>query len=156
MRRAALDSPSVPGCDCKGPHVHVRRRDNTNRAWSKSEKEWVQSLDFLVVQAFDQYFDERHELLGAGVLAQEQEATRRVEVGKQASRVGPPELLGPLMVFRRSSVNFVPHFAHRGRRAPARLFGGFPRSGPVQRRCPGRTGWPRDRVRRCRQRYPEG
>ncbi|WP_406326767.1 transposase family protein [Streptomyces sp. NBC_00203] len=47
----------------------------TSPAWSKSEKEWVQPLDFLVVQAFDQYFDERHEILGAGVLAQEQEAT---------------------------------------------------------------------------------
>lgn len=54
------------GCDHKGPHVHVRRRDNANRAWSKSKKEWVQPLDFLVVQAFDQYFDERHEILGAG------------------------------------------------------------------------------------------
>ncbi|MFF5927197.1 tyrosine-type recombinase/integrase [Streptomyces hydrogenans] len=54
------------GCDYEGAHVHVKRRDNANRAWSKSKKEWIQPLDFLVVQAFDQYFDERHEILGAG------------------------------------------------------------------------------------------
>ncbi|MFE5084422.1 tyrosine-type recombinase/integrase [Streptomyces mirabilis] len=54
------------GCDYKGAHLHVRRRDNSNGAWSKSKKEWIQPLDFLVVQAFDQYYDERHELLGAG------------------------------------------------------------------------------------------
>ncbi|WP_331759475.1 site-specific integrase [Streptomyces sp. NBC_01579] len=54
------------GCDYKGAHVHVRRRDNSNRAWSKSKKEWTQPLDFLVVQGFDQYYDERHKTLGAG------------------------------------------------------------------------------------------
>lgn len=54
------------GCDYKGAHVHVRRRDNSNRAWSKSKKEWTQPLDFLVVQGFDQYLDERHEILGVG------------------------------------------------------------------------------------------
>ncbi|MFD8340546.1 tyrosine-type recombinase/integrase [Streptomyces solisilvae] len=54
------------GCDYKGAHVHVRRRDNINGAWSKSKKEWMQPLDFLVVQAFGQYFDERHVILGAG------------------------------------------------------------------------------------------
>ncbi|MGY0062952.1 tyrosine-type recombinase/integrase [Streptomyces sp. LZ34] len=67
LRRSDIlpDSRAL-GCDHKGPHVHVRRRDNANRAWSKSKKAWVQPLDFLVVQAFDQYFDERHEILGAG------------------------------------------------------------------------------------------
>ncbi|MFF7160765.1 tyrosine-type recombinase/integrase [Streptomyces sp. NPDC008086] len=54
------------GCDYAGAHVHVRRRDNSNRAWSKSREAWTQPLDFLVVQAFDQYIDERHEILGAG------------------------------------------------------------------------------------------
>ncbi|MFI5659049.1 tyrosine-type recombinase/integrase [Streptomyces sp. NPDC051684] len=54
------------GCDYEGAHLHVRRRDNSNRAWSKSKASWTQPLDFLVVQAFDQYIDERHELLGAG------------------------------------------------------------------------------------------
>ncbi|MFF3330652.1 tyrosine-type recombinase/integrase [Streptomyces sp. NPDC002888] len=54
------------GCDEEGAHVHVRRRANSNRAWSKSKTAWVQPLDFLVVQAFDQYVDERLERLGAG------------------------------------------------------------------------------------------
>ncbi|MEU9398020.1 site-specific integrase [Streptomyces sp. NPDC048324] len=54
------------GCDYKGAHVHVQRRNNTNRAWSKSKKEWIQPLDFLVVQGFDQYLDERYAILGAG------------------------------------------------------------------------------------------
>ncbi|MFD3935209.1 tyrosine-type recombinase/integrase [Streptomyces sp. NPDC058611] len=54
------------GCDYSGAHLHVRRRDNSNRAWSKSKQAWTQPLDFLVVQAFDQYVDERHEVLGAG------------------------------------------------------------------------------------------
>ncbi|MEN8652219.1 tyrosine-type recombinase/integrase [Streptomyces sp. 21So2-11] len=54
------------GCDYKGPHLHVRRRDNANGAWSKSRAAWIQPVDFLVVQAFDQYIDERYELLGAG------------------------------------------------------------------------------------------
>ncbi|MEU4358723.1 tyrosine-type recombinase/integrase [Streptomyces virginiae] len=54
------------GCGYKGPHLHVRRRDNANGAWSKSRAAWIQPVDFLVVQAFDQYFDERFEFLGAG------------------------------------------------------------------------------------------
>ncbi|MEV7618037.1 tyrosine-type recombinase/integrase [Streptomyces sp. NPDC089799] len=54
------------GCDYKGPHLHVRRRDNANGAWSKSRASWIQPVDFLVVQAYDQYIDERHQLLGAG------------------------------------------------------------------------------------------
>ena len=54
------------GCEEEGAHVHVRRRANSNRAWSKSKREWVQPLDFLVVQAFDHYLDERLEMLGAG------------------------------------------------------------------------------------------
>lgn len=54
------------GCGHSGAHVHVRRRDNSNRAWSKSKEAWTQPLDFLVVQAFDQYIDERHGFLGAG------------------------------------------------------------------------------------------
>lgn len=54
------------GCDYKGPHMHVRRRDNANGAWSKSRESWIQPVDFLVVQAYDQYVDERFTLLGAG------------------------------------------------------------------------------------------
>ncbi|MFI0470161.1 hypothetical protein ACH347_39340 [Saccharopolyspora sp. 5N102] len=42
------------------------RREHPNQAWSKSRRSWVQPVDFLVVQAFDQYALERHELLRAG------------------------------------------------------------------------------------------
>ena len=59
-----MDSRSL-GCAVEGAHVHVVRRENVNRAWSKSRKSWVQPVDFLLVQAYDQYIDERHERLGA-------------------------------------------------------------------------------------------
>ncbi|PVC81582.1 recombinase XerD [Streptomyces sp. CS014] len=54
------------GCDYPGAHVHVRRRENVNGAWSKSRQAWVAPLDFLVVSAFDLYYEERHRLLGTG------------------------------------------------------------------------------------------
>jgi site-specific recombinase XerD len=60
-----MDSRSL-GCDVEGAHVHVVRRENENRAWSKSKKSWAMPVDFLVVQAFDQYALERHERLDAG------------------------------------------------------------------------------------------
>ncbi|MEV7115214.1 tyrosine-type recombinase/integrase [Streptomyces anulatus] len=54
------------GCDVEGPHLHIIRRQNENNAWSKSKKSWVMPVDFLVVQAVDQYALERHEILGDG------------------------------------------------------------------------------------------
>lgn len=60
-----MDSRAL-GCREEGAHLHVVRRQNSNGAWSKSRLSWVQPVDFLVVQAFDQYFDERHARLGAG------------------------------------------------------------------------------------------
>ncbi|WP_326815493.1 site-specific integrase [Streptomyces sp. NBC_01763] len=60
-----MDSRTL-SCDIEGAHVHVIRRENENRAWSKSKKSWAMPVDFLVVQAFDQYALERHERLGAG------------------------------------------------------------------------------------------
>ncbi|MFD3657793.1 tyrosine-type recombinase/integrase [Streptomyces sp. NPDC058620] len=51
------------GCDIEGAHVHIARRQNENGAWSKSKKTWAMPVDFLVVQAFDQYALERHEQL---------------------------------------------------------------------------------------------
>ncbi|XIE81644.1 tyrosine-type recombinase/integrase [Streptomyces sp. SBR177] len=54
------------GCDYPGAHVHVRRRENVNGAWSKSRHAWVAPLDFLVVSAMDLYYEERYRLLGAG------------------------------------------------------------------------------------------
>ncbi|AZM55807.1 recombinase XerD [Streptomyces sp. WAC 01529] len=54
------------GCDAEGAHVHVVRRQNENNAWSKSKQSWIMPVDFLVVQAIDQYALERHEVLGDG------------------------------------------------------------------------------------------
>ncbi|WP_327388040.1 tyrosine-type recombinase/integrase [Streptomyces sp. NBC_01207] len=51
------------GCEYPGAHVHVRRRENSNGAWSKSRHSWVAPLDFLTVSAFDLYYEERHRLL---------------------------------------------------------------------------------------------
>lgn len=53
-------------CDYPGAHLHVRRRENSNGAWSKSRQAWVMPLDFLTVSAFDLYYEERHRLLGDG------------------------------------------------------------------------------------------
>ncbi|WP_405785729.1 tyrosine-type recombinase/integrase [Streptomyces sp. NBC_01367] len=54
------------GCAYPGAHVHVRRRENSNGAWSKSRHSWVAPLDFLTVSAFDLYYEERHRLQGDG------------------------------------------------------------------------------------------
>ncbi|MFG2823347.1 hypothetical protein ACGFX4_28455 [Kitasatospora sp. NPDC048365] len=54
------------GCASEGAHLHVVRRENSNGAWWKSRRRWVQPVDFLVVQAFDHYVAERHERIGAG------------------------------------------------------------------------------------------
>ncbi len=48
------------GCQVPRAHLHVRRRQNNpNGAWSKSRRQRVMPLDFLVVQAFDTYVLER-------------------------------------------------------------------------------------------------
>ncbi|MFI6690135.1 tyrosine-type recombinase/integrase, partial [Streptomyces sp. NPDC050485] len=54
----------ILGCDVEGPHLHVVRRQNPNTAWSKRRSSIWFPVDFLVVQAFDQYVYERHEFLG--------------------------------------------------------------------------------------------
>jgi integrase/recombinase XerD len=54
------------GCAEQGAHLHVVRRQNANGAWSKSRASWTAPVDFLVVQAFDQYADERQARMGAG------------------------------------------------------------------------------------------
>lgn len=43
------------GCGVERAHVHVVRRANPNGAWAKSRRQRVVPLDFLVVQAFDDY-----------------------------------------------------------------------------------------------------
>ncbi|MFY1674014.1 hypothetical protein ACN27G_29355 [Plantactinospora sp. WMMB334] len=40
-------------------HLHVVWRDNVNRAWAKSRRQQTVPLDFLLVQAFDDYELER-------------------------------------------------------------------------------------------------
>lgn len=70
LRRAdvhlLLDSQLL-GCQVQRAHLHVVRRDNPNGAWAKSRRQRVVPLDFLVVQAFDDYEFERGGVPGAGV-----------------------------------------------------------------------------------------
>lgn len=47
------------GCAIDGAHVHVRRRDNVNGAWAKSRQGRAVPIDFLLVQAIDQYTTDR-------------------------------------------------------------------------------------------------
>jgi len=47
------------GCGVKGPHVHVRRRENPNGAAAKSPRPRAVPADWLVVQAYDQYMSDR-------------------------------------------------------------------------------------------------
>ncbi|MFD8810434.1 tyrosine-type recombinase/integrase [Streptomyces sp. NPDC059627] len=58
-----MDSRAL-GCEAEGAHLHIVRRQNENDAWSKSKQLWITPVDFLVVQGFDQYAIERHEVLG--------------------------------------------------------------------------------------------
>lgn len=52
-------------CPVQGPHLHVVRRDNANRAWAKSRRSGVVPVDFLLVQAYDAYAVERDRLARA-------------------------------------------------------------------------------------------
>jgi integrase/recombinase XerD len=56
-----LPGNQVLGCATEGAHLHVIRRENVNGAWAKSRHVRAVPLDFLVVQAADQYQVERHE-----------------------------------------------------------------------------------------------
>ena len=47
------------GCGVKGPHLHVRRRENLNGAAAKSRRPRAVPADWLVVQAYDQYMSDR-------------------------------------------------------------------------------------------------
>lgn len=49
------------GCDVEGAHVHVIRRENINGAWAKSRRSRAIPVDFLTVQAIDQYLLERQQ-----------------------------------------------------------------------------------------------
>ncbi|WP_262403185.1 Tn3 family transposase [Actinomadura sp. CNU-125] len=50
------------GCEAQGAHLHVVRRDNPNGAWAKSRRQRTVPVDFLLVQAYDQYVFERAEI----------------------------------------------------------------------------------------------
>jgi site-specific recombinase XerD len=56
-----LPGNRVLGCDVDGAHLHVIRRENVNGAWAKSRHVRAVPLDFLVVQAADDYQVERHQ-----------------------------------------------------------------------------------------------
>jgi integrase/recombinase XerD len=68
LRRSDLhllpDNGSV-GCDVRGAHLHVIRRDNINGAWAKSWRSHAAPADFLVVRAIDQYIAEREQCRAA-------------------------------------------------------------------------------------------
>lgn len=53
-----LDASGL-GCRIPGSHLHVVRRDNDNGAWAKSKRSRAVPVDFLLVQAYDQYAVER-------------------------------------------------------------------------------------------------
>jgi integrase len=59
-----LPDSTVLGCDVRGSHLHVVRRENSNGAWAKSRYTRAMPVDFLVVRAVDQYVLERQERLG--------------------------------------------------------------------------------------------
>nr|CEL16560.1 Tyrosine recombinase XerC [Kibdelosporangium sp. MJ126-NF4]CTQ89090.1 Tyrosine recombinase XerC [Kibdelosporangium sp. MJ126-NF4] len=52
-------------CDVEGAHAHVIRRENVNGAWAKSRRSRAVPVDFLVVQAIDQYLIERQQCSAA-------------------------------------------------------------------------------------------
>jgi site-specific recombinase XerD len=56
-----LPDNRVLGCGAEGAHLHVIRRENANGAWAKSRHVRAVPLDFLVVQAADEYQVERHQ-----------------------------------------------------------------------------------------------
>ncbi|WP_406484907.1 tyrosine-type recombinase/integrase [Streptomyces sp. NBC_01563] len=62
LRRAdlhfVLDARPL-GCPIPGSHLHIVRRDNTNRAWAKSRSSRTVPADSLLIQAHDQYIIER-------------------------------------------------------------------------------------------------
>jgi site-specific recombinase XerD len=54
-----VPNATMLGCGVKGPHLHVRRRDNRNGATAKSRRPRAVPADWLVVQGYDQYVDVR-------------------------------------------------------------------------------------------------
>ncbi|WP_329390247.1 site-specific integrase [Streptomyces sp. NBC_01351] len=101
------------GCEYQGAHLHVRRRENPNGAWSKSRHAWVAPLDFLTVSAFDLYYEERHRLLGAGGSDFLLVNLFRAPIGAPISPEAIGELFGRLGVRAGLRRRVGPHMARR-------------------------------------------
>lgn len=105
---------SALGCQVRGEHLHVRRRDNGNGATAKSRRSRVVPADWLLVQAFDQYMLERNAC----------QAARRCDfllVNLFRGRIGQPmrpkalnELLGALSRRAGLSRPIHPHLLRHG------------------------------------------
>lgn len=54
-----LANASRLGCGIAGAHVHVRRRENVNKASAKSRRHRAAPADWLTVQAYDRFMAER-------------------------------------------------------------------------------------------------
>jgi integrase/recombinase XerD len=52
---------AVLDCPVQGAHLHVERRENANGAWAKSRRPRMVPVDFVLVQAVDQYVAERQQ-----------------------------------------------------------------------------------------------
>ncbi|WP_369387276.1 tyrosine-type recombinase/integrase [Streptomyces sp. CG1] len=92
LRRAdlhfVLDARPL-GCPVPGSHLHIVRRDNTNRAWAKSRSSRTVPVDALLVQAHDQYVIER-----AGIAAAADSDFLLVNLFR--GRIGAPMRLGAI------------------------------------------------------------
>ncbi|WP_331732101.1 site-specific integrase (plasmid) [Streptomyces avidinii] len=101
------------GCEYPGAHLHVRRRESPNGAWSKSRHAWVTPLDFLTVSAFDLYYEERHRLLGAAGSDFLLVNLLRAPLGAPVSPEAIGELFGRLGTRAGLARRVGPHMARR-------------------------------------------
>lgn len=60
-----LPDSAMLGCRARGPHLHVHRRANSNGATAKSRRSRAVPVDWLLVQAFDQYMLLRNDCAAA-------------------------------------------------------------------------------------------
>lgn len=68
LRRSDLhlgDSSVALGCQLSGPHLHVVRRDNPNRAWAKSRDDRAVPVGPWVLGCYERYLSERLECSAA-------------------------------------------------------------------------------------------
>jgi integrase/recombinase XerD len=55
-----MPDSSVLGCQVRGPHLHVRKRENVDGAAARSRRPRAVPVDWMLVQAFDHYMLERN------------------------------------------------------------------------------------------------